>query len=119
MLFELAVSLLMAGLGVVAWVSNPSELKVPMLPWEGAILTEAMLFLGIIGVACVLLAGGMLRWVFPLWSLLVLVALVRGLFLSSYSFEGVNQFQFAVWFTLGALVAFLGSLEVLRKAGKR
>ena len=119
MLFELAASLVMIALGVVAWMSNPNDLKFPGLPWQGAALTEAMLFLGIIGIACVLLAGGMLRWIFPLWSVLVLVMLVRGFFLSSYSFQGANQFQFAVWLTVGALVAFLGSLEELRKAGQR
>jgi len=44
----------------------------------------------------------------------VLTLMIRGFFLSSYSFAGANQFQFAVWLTAGALIAFLGSLGVLR-----
>jgi len=43
----------------------------------------------------------------------------RGFFLSSYSFAGANQFQFAVWLTAGALLAFLGSLGVLRRRMSR
>ena len=117
-LFELALSLLLVGLGIVAWASGPSDLKLGMLPWEGAALTRAILILGVAGIACVLLAGSRLRLIFPLWCLFVLVMLVRGFFLSSYSFGRGSPFQFAMWLTAGALLAFLGSLGVLRRRAK-
>jgi hypothetical protein len=117
-LFELALSLFLLGLGIVAWASSPANLTIGMLPWEGAALTRALLILGIMGLACVLLAGSRMRWIFPLWCLLVLVIMIRGFFLSSYSFAGADQFQFAVWLTVAALIAFLGSLGVLRRRAK-
>jgi len=89
-----------------------------MLPWEGVALTRAVLLLGVVGVASVLLAGSRLRWIFPLWCLFVLAVMIRGFFLSSYIFAGARQFQFAVWLTLGSLIAFLGSLGVLRRRAK-
>jgi len=114
-LFELALSLFLIGLGIVAWASGPTDLNLGMLPWQGAALTWIILALGIVGLACVLLAGSRLRWIFPLWCLLVLIMMIRGFFLSSYSFAGANQFQFVVWLTAGGLIAFLGSLGVLRR----
>jgi hypothetical protein len=117
-LFELALSLFLLGLGIVAWASSPANLTIGMLPWEGAALTQALLILGIMGLACVLLAGSRMRWIFPLWCLLVLVIMIRGFFLSSYSFAGADQFQFAVWLTVAAVIAFLGSLGVFRRRAK-
>lgn len=114
-LYQLALSLFLIGLGLVAWASRPTDLNLGMLPWEGAALTRIILALGIVGLACVLLAGSRLRWIFPLWCLFVLILMIRGFFLSSYSFAGTNEFQFAVWLTAGALIAFLGSLGVLRR----
>ena len=117
-LFELGLSLFLIGLGIVAWATSGNNLTLGMLPWEGAALTRSILILGIVGLACVLLAGSRLRWIFPLWCLFVLVMMIRGFFVSSYSFAGANQFQSAVWLTLGALAAFLGSLGVLRRRAK-
>jgi len=113
-LFELALALFLIGLGIVASASGPSDLNLGMLPWEGAAVRRVILILGILGLACVLLAGSRLRWIFPLWCLFVLVTLIRGFFVSSYTFSGANQFQVAVALTAGALLAFLGSLGVLR-----
>ena len=110
-LFELALSLFLLGLGIMA---GPNHLNLGMLPWEGSALRTMVLILGVVGLGCVLLAGSRLRWIFPLWCLFVLVMLVRGYFLSSYSFAGGNEFQFAVWLTIAALMAFLGSLAVFR-----
>jgi hypothetical protein len=109
------LSLFMLGLGIIAWVSAEADLNLPMLPWEGPALRRMLPILGAAGIACVLLAGSRLRWIFPLWCLFVLTLMIRGFFLSSYSFAGANQFQFAVWLTAGALLAALGSLGVLRR----
>ena len=117
--FELALSLFLIGLGMVAWESGPKNLNLGVLPVERATLTRTSLAFGIVGLACTLLAGSRLRWIFPLWCLFVLIMMIRGFFLSSYSFAGANQFQFAVWLTAGALLAFLGSLGVLSRRTSR
>jgi hypothetical protein len=118
-LFELTLSLFLIALGIVAWASGPTDLNLGMLPWEGRTLTRTILILGIVGLTSVLLAGSRLRWIFPLWCLFVLTLTMRGFFLSSYSFAGANQFQLAVGLTAGALIAFLGSLGVLRRRAVR
>jgi len=117
-LFELGLALFLIGLGIVAWASGPENLQLGMFPWDGAMLTRAILISGMAGLACVLLAGSSLRWIFPLWCLFALVMMIRGFFLSSYSFGGANEFQLAAWLTAGALLAFLGSLGVLRRRAK-
>jgi hypothetical protein len=114
-LYQLVLSLFLIALGIVAWSSGHTDLNLALLPWEGAALTRIIPVLGIVGLACLLLAGSRLRWFFPLWCLLVLILMIRGFFLSSYSFAGTNEFQFAVWLTAGALIAFVGSLGVLRR----
>jgi hypothetical protein len=117
-LFELALSLFLIGLGIVAWVSGSNSLALGKYFWESPALGWIILISGIAGLGSVLLAGSRLRWLFPVWSLFALVMMVRGFFLSSYSFGSANEFQLAIWFTIGALLAFLGSLGVLRRRAK-
>ena len=117
-LFELALSLFLIGLGIVAWASGSNILIFGEHAWQGVSLMRAILILGIVGLASVLLAGSRVRWIFPLWCLLVLVLMIRGFFLSNYSFTDANQFKFAVWLSMGALIAFMGSLGVLRRRVK-
>ena len=109
-LFELLLSLFLLGVGIVAWVSDSN-----ILAFGKPIILTA----GIVGLASVLLAGSRLRWIFPLWCLFVLAMLVRGFFLSSYSFGSKSEFQFVVGLTIGALIAFLGSLRMLRRRPAR
>ena len=112
--FELALSLFLIGLGLVVQAIGV-DVHLGMFSWHGAGLAWTLMIAGIIGLASVLLAGSTLRWIFPLWSLFVLIMIIRGFFLSSYSFSGANQFQFAVSLAAGALIAFLGSLGVFRR----
>jgi hypothetical protein len=118
-LYHLILSLFLLGLGIVVWSGGENNLKLGMLPWEGAALTKAIVILGAVGLLCVLSAIlGKFRWLLVLWSLFVLVMMFRGFFLSSYSFPGEGQFKFAVWLTAGALIAFLASLTLFGR-GKR
>lgn len=114
-LYHLILSLLLLGLGIAAY-SSGKALSLGMLPWEGEKLTQALVALGIIGLVCVFGAiTGLFRWLFPIWTLAVLILMVRGFFLSSYSYAGADSFKTAVWVTVGALVAFLSSLGLLRR----
>jgi hypothetical protein len=114
--FQLALSLFLLGLWIMVTTSGQNNLKLGMLPWEGATLTRALLITGGTGVVCCVLAIiGVLRWLFPLWTLFVFVMMFRGFFLSSYSFADAAQFKFDVWLTAGALLAFLGSLSLFSR----
>ena len=117
--FHLVLGLLLAGMGIMALSSNTS-LTLGMLPWEGPSLTRAALLLGVAGVVCVALAvTGLARWLFPLWSLFALILMLRGFFLSSYTFAGAADFKSAVWLTVGAFVAFLASLSLFGRPRAR
>lgn len=113
--FELVVSLIALVLGIIA-ATHGNNLNLDMLPWTGASLTHWLTGLGLLGLACTLLAmTGWFRFLFPLWALLVVVILFRGYVFGSYSFGGPEGFKQALWFFLGAIVAFIGSLTVLRR----
>lgn len=113
--YHLVLSLLLLGLGIVAY-SSGTTLSLGMLPWEGEKLTQVLLALGAIGLVCLFGAiTGLFRWLFPIWTLVIFVLMVRGFFLSSMSYSGPDTFKEAVLLTIGALVAFLGSLSLLTR----
>jgi hypothetical protein len=114
-LYHLILSLFLLGLAIAAY-SSGRTLSLGMLPWDGETLTKVLLALGVIGLVCIFGAiTGLFRWVFPIWTLVILILMVRGFFLSSYSFAGPDQFKSAVWVTIGALIAFLSSLTLLQR----
>ncbi|MGI8741322.1 MAG: hypothetical protein ACR2NN_01895 [Bryobacteraceae bacterium] len=114
-LYHLILSLFLLGLGIAAY-SSTRALRLGMLPWDGEKLTQAVLALGVIGLVCLFGAvSGLFRWLFPIWTLAILVLMVRGFFLSSYSFSGPDPFKRSVWLTIGALVAFLSSLTLFTR----
>jgi hypothetical protein len=116
-LYGLLISL--AALGLV-WLAlwGGLHVRLPMFGAEGGGLTGWLLAAGIAGLATVLLAAaGVVRWPLSLWTLVVLVTLFRGYFLSPYTFSGPSGFWSAVGFTGGAALAFLCSLVPPRKRG--
>lgn len=114
-IFEFALSLVTLLLGI-AGASNDNNLSLGILPWTGASLTHWLTGLGLIGMVCTALAiAGRLRFLFPLWSAFVVVMLFRGYLFGSYTFGGAAGFKQALWFFAGAVVAFIGSLTVLRR----
>lgn len=110
--FEFVLSLITLVLGIIGAMSG-YKISVDILPWTGASLTHWLTLLGIIGIVCVLLAiTGWFRFLFPLWALFVVIILFRGYMFGSYSFSGAAGFRQALWFFLGAVLAFIGSLAV-------
>ena len=94
-LYHLILCLFLLGIGVVAY-SGGKPLNLGMLPWEGDRLTEGLIGLGIIGLICIFGAiTGWFRWLFPLWTLVVFVMMVRGFFLTSYTFSGDERACYA------------------------
>lgn len=118
-LFEFVLSVIALLLGMIS-AMNGNNISLDILPWTGASLTHWLTGLGIIGIVCVLLAiTGVFRFLFPLWSLLVVVLLFRGYMFSSYTFAGPQGFRDAVLFFAGAILAFLGSLTVFGRKSRR
>jgi len=112
-LYETAVSLFLIALSLLAMTSDVNQLRLPMLPWEGATLAHAVLTLGILGIIAVLLAiTGRFRAALPVWALVVLILMVRGWFASSYTFASSSAFYGAASVTAGALLSFLCSFFV-------
>lgn len=110
--FHLVLALFLIGISTVA-LSSGTNLALGMLPWQGATLTSATLLLGLVGIVCILMAvTGFVRWLFPLWTLIALILMLRGFFLSTYTFPSAGDFRSAVWLSIAAFVAFVGSLSL-------
>jgi hypothetical protein len=117
--FHLVLALFLIGISTVALTSG-TNLTLGMLPWQGATLTSATLLLGLVGVVCIIMAvTGFVRWLFPLWALIALILMLRGFFLSSYTFPSAGDFRSAVWLSIAAFVAFVGSLSLFGRRRAR
>jgi len=117
--FHLVLALFLIGISTVA-LSSGTNLTLGMLPWQGATLTSATLLLGLVGIVCIAMAvTGFVRWLFPLWALIALILMLRGFFLSSYTFPSAGDFRSAVWLSIAAFVAFVGSLSLFGRRRAR
>jgi hypothetical protein len=86
-LFHLVLTLFLLAVAVLALASPTVFLRLDMLPWTGPALERALLLGSLAGLLSVVLAvAGKLRWLFLVWTLAVLVILVKGYVFSSYRF---------------------------------
>ncbi len=116
LLFHLLLSLFMLGLSIVGYASSGAGLELGMAPWTGTELVGSLAALGLGGLLFVVLAfNGAQRFLYMIWTLVMLYLLVSGYFLSNYRFSGPGEFEFAIYVVLAALLAFLGGLLLLRK----
>ena len=92
----------------------------PMLPWSGSELLSWLLWGILAGIVSIVLAiTGVFRFLFPIWTLVVLILMVQGFILKPYTFEGKPDFYQVLWLIAGAVLAFLGSLTLLRAEASR
>jgi hypothetical protein len=106
--FHGLLSLFLLALAAMA-LSSGQILHLDMLPWHGQTLSYWLLFSSLAGLVSLILA--ILRtWrlLFVLWSLDVLVVMVRGFFLGPYEFAGRPEFYRALYLSAGALIAVFG-----------
>jgi len=120
-LYHLILCLFCLGLGIVASIGGLHNLNLGMLPWKGAELTHWLIGLSIAGLVSLLLAvTGIFRYLFPIWCLVVIVMMIRGFFLSQFAYHGPEEFRGVVWLVVGAIGAFLSSLQLFKaKEGLR
>ena len=79
-------------------------------------LASWMFYSALVGLVTLVLAvAGKVRVLFFLWSLAVFVVLLRGFFLTSYSFAGPVHFKAAAYLTLFALIAAIGAWPWTRR----
>jgi hypothetical protein len=118
-LYHLVLCLFLLGLALVALLSA-NTLLMPMLPWSGAGLTQWLLWGSLTGLISLALAiTGVFRFLFPLWTLTVLILMVQGYLIKPYTFEGAPDFYSALILIAGALIAFLASLTLFRSRRPR
>jgi Ni,Fe-hydrogenase I cytochrome b subunit len=119
--FHFLLSLFLLVISGLALFSGTHNLKLEMLPWRGKSLTYWLFSSALFGLIAVVLAGaGKLRLLFLLWALAVFVMLVRGYFLSPYSFSGVAEFRNVLCLMAGALLAIIGAwLQLWRRRERR
>jgi hypothetical protein len=94
-----------------------------LLPWEPPSLARWLIILGLIGIACTVLAvTGWFRYLYPLWAFAVVAMLFRGFIFSPYDFDrgGLFSFSQSIWLFALAILAFIGSVTVLwRRTAER
>ena len=119
-LFHFALVLLLLGISGTAFISGGSNLHLGMLPWTDGTLVRVVFFGALAGLIVVLLAmAGKLRFLFALWSIGILVLIVRGYFLGGYRFAGPAEFRFALYLLAGSLLSLLGSLQIGSSKSRR
>ncbi len=98
-------------MSAVVATSQHQTIKIGWLPWTPETLGAWLAGAGLLGLFLVALARRIPALI-CLFSLAALVVLVRGLFLSSYSFDGTVELQNALYLVGGALLAFVGSIPL-------
>ena len=111
--FSILLGAFLTGLATLIVVTNIQNLDMSMLPWwKGSALIAWLFALGLCGI----LAGGLAlirraQWLLTLFSLAAFGIIVYGYFINTaYHFSGREGAYGALWFSLGALVAVIGSL---------
>lgn len=101
----------------LAKASDAHNLSLSMLPWKGDELIAWVFYGSLAGlISLVLAALGVFRYLFPIWTLIVAVLMVRGFLIQGYVFTGKDEFYAVLALIAGAIGAFLGSLTLFKKS---
>jgi len=108
-LFHGLLGLFLICVSGLALASGVQDLRIDFLPWSGRTLIYVLLFAGVLGLVCLLLAiRGTLRVLFFFWTMAVVAFLLRGYFLSQYRFLPGEAIR-ALYLTLASLIAAIGA----------
>jgi len=108
-LYHGLLCLFLLAISGMALLTDMHSLQLDMLPWKGTSLTYWVLGSGLLGLATLVLAlRGTLPSLFFVWSLAVLVMLVKGYVFSGFFFD-TGEFRTAIFLILGALIATCGA----------
>jgi len=102
-------------LSVLLLISGSPIVDLKMLPWTGPTLLYVLLGGSLLGLLILILAlRGTLRFLFFLWSLAVVVQIVRGYYLSGYRFSP-GEPRTVLYLFIGSVVALIGSVFVMTR----
>ena len=119
-LYHFVLALILFAISGVAIASDVHTLNLAMFPWKGDELIRWLFYGSLAGLVIVVLAvTGIFRYLFPLWTLIVLIVMVRGFLILPYTFSGKDEFYTVLALIAAAFVAFLGSLTVFKAKRKR
>ncbi|MGD0776112.1 MAG: hypothetical protein ABSC05_25130 [Candidatus Solibacter sp.] len=118
--FHGLLCLMLIVLSCLAMIAGAQTLQLGMLPWTGSTLLYALFFGALAGLATVLLAiKGTWRPLFFVWSLVVLLLLVKGYVFSGYHF-GPGEYRTAGFLIVGSAIALVGAwVRMGRATGAR
>ena len=101
----------------LAKASDAHNLSLSVLPWKGDELIAWIFYGSLAGLISLVLAVlGIFRYLFPVWTLIVAIFMVRGFLLQGYVFTGKSEFYAVLALIAGAIGAFLGSLTLFKKS---
>ncbi len=116
-LYHLILCIFLLGISGLAKASNAHNLDLSMLPWKGDELIAWVFYGSLAGLIALLLAiSGIFRYLFPIWTFIVAVLMVRGFLLQGYAFTGKDHFYAVLALIAGAIGAFLSSLTLLKRS---
>lgn len=111
--FHLTLSAFFLGVGILARTGHQS-LQLEMLPFDQGRLISRVSLMGIFGFIAIFLAlVRIFEFVFPLWSIAIIVLFVWGFFFTPYMFNGTRGLEQALLLILAAIFALIGSFFVL------
>ena len=114
-LYHLVLALVLFAISGVAIASDVHTLNLGMFPWKGDQLIHWVFYGSIAGLAATALAmTGIFRYLFPFWTLAVLMMMARGFLILPYTFTGRDEFHAVLMLIAGAFGAFLGSLTLFK-----
>jgi len=118
-LFHLALSTFLIGMAILAKASH-QPLHLEMIPFNQERMISRVSMLSLVGFVCIFLAlVRIFEFVYPLWSLAVVVWLVWGFFFTPYAFNGMSGLGWALLLILAAIFALYGSMLVLMPQRRR
>ena len=111
--------LIVVALSGLAMAAGAKTLQLGMLPWTGTTLIYTMFFGALFGLLTIILAiKGTLRPLFFVWSLVIMVLLVKGYLFSSYHF-GPGEFRNAMYLVAGSIIGALGAWAQMARRSAR
>jgi hypothetical protein len=118
--FHGLLCLMLIVLSCLAMIAGAQTLQLGMLPWTGSTLLYVLFFGALAGLATVLLAiKGTWRPLFFVWSLVVMLLLVKGYVFSGYHF-GPGEYRTAGFLIVGSAIALVGAwVRMGRAVGAR
>ncbi|MEO8370889.1 MAG: hypothetical protein ABI806_17030 [Candidatus Solibacter sp.] len=111
--------LIVLALTSLAVASGAKSLELGMLPWTETTLLYVLFFGALFGLLTIFLAiKGTLRPLFFVWSLAVMLLLIKGYIFSSYHFAP-GEFRTAIYLIVGSIIGVLGAWARMSRRSAR